>query len=281
LNGNMKLLAWDTSQKAGALVALEWDLNGKYRLVSEWAINVDSTHSEQLLWGIHQLLQSIRWKLEDIDVFGVGIGPGSFTGLRIGITTARTLANALNKPLIGVSSLAALARPAALWLSQQNTLRKSRTILIAATDACKGELFALWGNAKAITDCTVLSDGDYPGLWKRGAEEQVIAPDALMKAVKKKLAEGTQKDDVTWFVVGEGRNRYPEAWKLLPEEAEIVSPVPFSDQIQGRYLGLLVWEAFQAGLVRKPLEVHPRYVRASDAELKLKAGLLPKGPTRS
>ncbi|MBC7692166.1 MAG: tRNA (adenosine(37)-N6)-threonylcarbamoyltransferase complex dimerization subunit type 1 TsaB [Methylotenera sp.] len=275
----MKLLAWDTSQKAGALVALEWDPENKakgYRLVSEWAINVDSTHSEQLLWGIHQLLQSVRWKLEDIDVFGVGVGPGSFTGLRIGITTARTLASALNKPLIGVSSLAALARPAALWLAQQ----KSKTVLIACTDACKGELFALWGNAKSLTDCVVLADGDYPGLWKRGAEEQVISPDELMKAVRKKLAEGTQKENVHWVAIGEGRNRYPDAWKLLPADQEIPCPVPFSDQVQGRYLGLLVWEAFQAGLVRKPLEVHPRYVRASDAELKLKAGLLPKGPTR-
>ena len=272
-----RLLAWDTSSKSGCLVALEWpedSKDGGFRLVSEWALNVDSTHSERLMWGIHQLLEAARWKLEDVDVFGVGVGPGSFTGLRIGVTTARTLASTLGKPLIGVSSLAALARPAAVWLADQ----KKRSVIIASGDACKGELFALWGNAKSILDCTVLSDGDFAGLWKRGVEEQVLSPEALIKAVKKKLADGSEK--ASWLSVGEGRTRYPEIWKTLPKSQEIKAIVPFSDQVQGRYLGLLIWESWQAGLARKPLDVHPRYLRASDAEIKLKAGLLPKGPTR-
>jgi tRNA threonylcarbamoyl adenosine modification protein YeaZ len=171
-----RLIAWDTSSKVGALVALEWDDSGTkstnrlpYRLVSEWTLNIDAAqHSERLLWGIHQMLEACGWKLADIDFFGVGIGPGSFTGLRIGITTARTLAQTLGKPLIGVSSLAALARPVGIHFSD----RKERVIVIATSDAAKGELFALVGAARSLSDCVALSDGDFPGLWKRGVENR-------------------------------------------------------------------------------------------------------------
>lgn len=271
----MKALAWDTSSKAGALVALEWDAASRtgwdsVRLVSEWTLNVDATHSESLLWGIHQMLESARWKISDVDVFGVGMGPGSFTGLRIGVTTARTLSHTLGKPLVGVSSLAALARPAAAWLAD------SGTILVATTDACKGELFSLWGAAKGVRDCVALADGDSPGLWKRGVEEKVLSPEALMTQVRKKIAGGGKK--LSWAVVGEGRLRYLEDWKALPRSREVRIPDFFRDQVQGRALGQLVWEAAQAGLARDPLTVHPRYVRASDAELKLKAGLLKAAP---
>jgi tRNA A37 threonylcarbamoyladenosine modification protein TsaB len=188
------------------------------------------------------------------------------------MTTARTLAHTLNKPLIGVSSLAALARPTALWLSE---VAESRTVIIATTDACKGELFALYGSAKSVSDCVVMSDGDRPGLWKRGVEEQVLTADELMKGVKKKLAEGDGK--AKWIALGEGRKRYEEDWKKLPKSREIEAPSRFSEhihQVQGRYVGMLAWEAFQTGLAREALRVHPRYLRAPDAELKLKAGLL-------
>ena len=270
----MKLIAWDTSSKSGAIVALEWDPAkpdwNQVRLVAELTLNVDSTHSERLLWGVHQVLESARWKLEEVDVFGVGVGPGSFTGLRIGITTARTLAHTFKKPLVGVSSLAALVRPVALHFSQPGF--QSPTVTIAVTDACKGELFALWGDSKSVLKSTVMAEGETPGLWQTGVEEQVIKPADLIRLVGKfllKSGESTQ-----WVTVGEGRQRYQEDWNQLPKHTEVVDPSLYSHQVQGRYLGLLAWEAYQAGLTREGLYVYPRYLRASDAELKLKAGLL-------
>ena len=278
----MKLIAWDTSSKTGALVAIEWDpmlaSNGEpFRIVSEWKLNVNAAqHSERLLWAIHQMLEACTWKLAEIDIFGVGVGPGSFTGLRIGITTARTLAHTTKKPLVGVSSLAALARPVALHFAAQT----HRTVVIATTDAAKGELFALLGAAKSLVDCVVMSDGDRPGLWKRGVAEEVASPEALLKTALKKLAEGKSPEQARWIGVGEGRNRHAKFWKKLPPGKEAGIALPGIHSVQGRYLGSLVWEAYQAGLARPPLDVYPRYLRVSDAERKLRAGLLPAGPTR-
>ena len=274
-----RLLAFDTSSKSGSLVALEWEPGTKAgfsstRLVSEWALSVDASfHSEKLLWGVHQMLEACGWRLEDVDVFGTGVGPGSFTGLRIGMTTARTLAKTLGKPLIGVSSLAALARPVARTIARMGR----RAVVIATTDAAKGELFALFGMEKAVNECVCFSQDDLPGLWKRGVEEAVIEPEDLLEKVQKKLSA---TKSLQWIAIGEGRSRYPEIWAKLPKSRELKLEVPFGDAIQGRYLGMLAWEAFQAGLARDPLLVQPRYLRVSDAELKLKAGLLPPGPTR-
>lgn len=274
-----RLLAWDTSSKVGALVALEWDEGSTpYRLVSEWTLNLDAAqHSERLLWGIHQTLEACGWKLSDLDYLGVGIGPGSFTGLRIGITTARTLAQTLGKPLVGVSSLAALARPVGLHYADHPT----RVIVVASTDAAKGELFSLVGAARSLGDCVARADGDFAGLWKRGVEEEVLSPAEIVKLVKKKLAEGASREKAGFVRIGEGKRRYSEIWKTLPKSKEFECAIPFIDQVQGRYLGQLCFEAIQAGLARTALEVHPRYLRVADAEKKLKSGELKPSPMNS
>lgn len=281
-----RLIAWDTSSKVGALVAIEWDeipgttaakpaAGHPFRLVSEWTLSVDTAqHSERLLWSIHQMLEACAWKLADVDFFGVGVGPGSFTGLRIGITTARTLAQTLGKPVVGVSSLAALARPVAIHFS----VRSEKVIVVASSDAAKGELFALIGAARSLIDCVAMSDQEFPGLWKRGVDEEVLPPDEIVKRVKRKISESGSKEKATFVRIGEGKNRYADIWKGLPKSKELECPIPFSDHVQGRYLGQLCFEAVQAGLVRGALEVKPRYLRVADAEKNLKAGLLKPSP---
>ncbi len=275
----MKILAWDTSSRTGAVAALESTENvggaPVLHLRGEMTLSLDVTHSERLLWAIHSLLDVTRWKLEEVDCFGVGVGPGSFTGLRIGVTTARTLGHSLKKAVVPVSSLAALARPAAAWLGS----RDRRTVLIAATDAAKGELFTLVGAARSVVDCVTAADGDHPGLWKRGVEEAVLAPAELVKRAKKKLSEGETRS--SWLVLGEAAVRYPDLWKALPKARRIEVADPALHLVQGRWVAQLAWEAAQAGLAREALEVRPRYLRAADAEVKLKAGLIPQAPMHS
>jgi tRNA threonylcarbamoyladenosine biosynthesis protein TsaB len=258
----IRCLAWDTSAKSGAIVALEGDPSGNIRLVAELSLNVEATHSERLLWGIHQVLESTRWNLNQIDFFGVGVGPGSFTGLRIGITTARTLAHALKKPLIPVSSLALLARS----INLQNTL------IIAATDACKGELFALWGSQSQLRSCVSQASEQ---LWSKGTRELVCAPAVLQSELQEAIRD--LGAEASWIVVGEGRQRYSEMWSGLPQERELQAPL-FSNQVQARVLGEMIWQAVRVGFCVDSLSVFPEYLRASDAELKLKAGLLKPSP---
>ncbi len=277
----MKVLAWDTSSKSAVLAAFELDQDRAHpKLIAEWTLNIEATHSERLLWAVHNLLEASRWKLEEVDVFGVGIGPGSFTGLRIGITTARTLAHLMKKPLVAVSSLALLARPAARWATQSGAATKSESVqVIASVDAAKGELFALWGLASGVEESVILTSDPAQSLWKRGVQEASIAPDLLIDDVLSRSKKSPR--GVRFVCIGEGWHRYPEACARIPKKALIETGYPFPDQIQGRSIVTLVWEALARGLEQKPLSVHPNYARASHAELKLLAGELPISPTRS
>src|SRR5690554_3436840 len=100
----MKYLTIDTTTKVTALALAE---DGK--LVAEGFLHTSKTHSERLIPVLDQVLKASAWSLEDLDFIGVARGPGSFTGIRIGIATAQGLAQVLKIPLVGVLSLDSLA----------------------------------------------------------------------------------------------------------------------------------------------------------------------------
>lgn len=78
-------------------------------LLGEYSFNMDMSHSEKLVPLIKNMLEELKLSIEDIDLYGVSIGPGSFTGLRIGIATMKGFAHVFDKPIVGVSTLEALA----------------------------------------------------------------------------------------------------------------------------------------------------------------------------
>ncbi|MEK7828599.1 MAG: tRNA (adenosine(37)-N6)-threonylcarbamoyltransferase complex dimerization subunit type 1 TsaB, partial [Deltaproteobacteria bacterium] len=100
----MKILAIDTSTASGSIALLDDD-----QIIAELTTCTQKTHVERLLPLIKILLSSINTKIEDVDGFALTIGPGSFTGLRIGLAAIKGLAWSLNKPVVGVSTLEALA----------------------------------------------------------------------------------------------------------------------------------------------------------------------------
>ena len=100
----MRLLAVETSTLTGAVALLEAG-----SLVAESRVSVAVTHGERLMAAIDGVLRAARWELADVDAFAVARGPGSFTGLRIGLSTVKGLAFATGKPAVGVGTLDALA----------------------------------------------------------------------------------------------------------------------------------------------------------------------------
>ncbi len=99
----MKVLAFDTSSKALSLAILE-----DKQVLAETTINIKKNHSITLMPAIDFLMASLDWTPKDLDRIVVAEGPGSYTGLRIAVATAKTLAHTLNIELVGMSSLLSL-----------------------------------------------------------------------------------------------------------------------------------------------------------------------------
>lgn len=133
----MMILAWDTSGAAESVAVL----HEEGILSQRWEPQVDS-HSEQLLPMIEQVLDEASLSLSQIDVFAVTVGPGSFTGLRIGLSTAKALARVFNKPVAPVSTLLALAEPHLLSFPLVLSCMDARLreVFVAVYQALEGEL---------------------------------------------------------------------------------------------------------------------------------------------
>ena len=99
----MKIAAFDTSSKALTLAILEDET-----LLAQMTLNIKKNHSITLMPAIDFLMNSLDMKPKDLDRIVVAQGPGSYTGLRIAVATAKTLAHTLKIELVGVSSLLAL-----------------------------------------------------------------------------------------------------------------------------------------------------------------------------
>jgi tRNA threonylcarbamoyladenosine biosynthesis protein TsaB len=124
----MRVLALDTTTPSGSVAVVENE-----RPLGEIAVESATTHSSRLLSSIRHVLDALKLDIRDIDGFAVTPGPGSFTGIRIGMSTVKSFAFASQKPIAPVSSLLALA-----W-----KLRDSQPRLIAPLlDAKKGEIYA-------------------------------------------------------------------------------------------------------------------------------------------
>lgn len=100
----MKILSLDTTAEVCTAAICD-----DKKLIAEMTVNTGNTHSQTLLPVVEQILKISKTSLDDIDCFSCSTGPGSFTGVRIGVATVKGIAYGKNKPCISVSTLEALA----------------------------------------------------------------------------------------------------------------------------------------------------------------------------
>lgn len=100
----MKVLAIDTSTMVSSVAVIEDNI-----LMGEISLKQEMTHSENLVPMVAEVLKNIQIDISEIDLYAVAVGPGSFTGLRIGLATIKGFAHLFDKPVIGVSTLEGLA----------------------------------------------------------------------------------------------------------------------------------------------------------------------------
>lgn len=147
----MKTLAIETSTLTGSVA-----LVGDGRLLGETTLSVSVQHSERLMPAIEQLLRDAGVAPSEIDLFAVAEGPGSFTGLRIGIAAAQGLGLAHGKPVAGVSTLRGLAMNAALFPG----------LIVPVLNAFRGEVYfgsycTQEGRPEPLRQDAVLSVADF------------------------------------------------------------------------------------------------------------------------
>ena len=131
----MKIAAFDTSSKALSLAILE-----DKQVLAETTINIKKNHSITLMPAIDFLMASLDLTPKDLDRIVVAEGPGSYTGLRIAVATAKTLAHTLNIELVGMSSLLALVP------------RQQEGLFVPLMDARRNNVYAgFYENAKPVT----------------------------------------------------------------------------------------------------------------------------------
>lgn len=144
----MLILSVDTTTFSGSVALLD-----RAKLLAE--VNIDSslTHSERLLAAIDFILKANRLRVQDMDGFALAAGPGSFTGIRIGLSTIKSLSFSSGKPAAAVSTLTALA-----WKLRHAQVR----LICPLLDAKKGEMYAGLFESKGSELKEVIAQGAYP-----------------------------------------------------------------------------------------------------------------------
>jgi len=171
----MRVLAVETSTLAGGVALLEGD-----RLLGEYRLDVRVTHSERLMVAVDRVLGDAGWPSEALQGLAVAVGPGSFTGLRIGLSTVKGLALALSIPIAAVPTLDALAA----------SLPYAVMPVCPVLDARKGEVYA---SLYRWRDGAMRREWDYlalsPAALAARFEERVILVGDGIGHVRSPLAE--------------------------------------------------------------------------------------------
>ena len=226
----MLILAIDTSTQAGSLAVLR-----DTRVVGEVSTWVEETYSSRMFRHLEFLLRELQVGLEQVELYAVAAGPGSFTGLRVGLTAVKGWAEVYRRPIAAVSALEAVAAQA----------KAHEPLLAPVIDARRGQVYG------------GLYERRGPTLTRRG-DEVVMTPAEFLEFL------GGQAGDVPLTFVS------PTPEVLAPPLAEsrfrgkTIEPV---STVLAPVIGQLGFARAQRGELVDALTLDANYVRRSDAEL--------------
>ena len=229
----MKILGVDSSATAASAAVY---CDGK--ILADVFSNTGLTHSQTLLPMVESVLKSAGCTVNDIDLIAVSNGPGSFTGVRIGVSAIKGIAQPLSKKCVAVSTLEAIAKP----------LENTGCLAVAVMDARCNQVYT------ARFDCS--------GGFKRVSPDEAITIDEL----------GEKLTDITQPIVliGDGTN---VAYKKLADKLANVSTASACVRYQnGSSVALIAAENYENGTLEAldAKDVLPNYLRLSQAERELK-----------
>ncbi|MEE8229409.1 MAG: tRNA (adenosine(37)-N6)-threonylcarbamoyltransferase complex dimerization subunit type 1 TsaB [candidate division NC10 bacterium] len=207
-------------------------LVGDEGVIAEYALNVEATYTERLMPTVDRVLQDARVTFPEVEGLAISIGPGSFTGLRIGLSTVKGLALATGKPVVGVSTLQALA-----W-----SLPYCRYPVCPILDARKKEVYCALFEYRGVELVCLM-------------EESVLAPEDLVQ----RISQPTCFIGDGWRVYAAFLREALGGLAIPPPTSRGASPAAVADLGRRRLL---------QGEKDPVEELVPRYIRLSEAELK-------------
>jgi tRNA threonylcarbamoyladenosine biosynthesis protein TsaB len=230
------ILALDTSSPTGSLAVLRDE-----KVIGVVSTLAEETYSSRMFRHLEFLLQELSLKLTDFDLFAVAAGPGSFTGLRVGLAAAKGWAEVYDKPVVGISVLEAIA-------AQSNS---SAGVLVAASDARRGEV--------------------YFGVYRRGkgalaleGEECVARPEEFLQAI------GARPGSSEFAIVSPSPEVLSSALSRIEMEHVPMPRVERVSNVLAPVIGQLGFLRAKRGDVADALTLDANYIRRTDAEVHAK-----------
>ncbi len=228
----MRLLALDSSGLVASVALVVDDT-----LIAEYTTNFKKTHSQTLLPMLDEIVKMTDTNLEDLDAIAIAAGPGSFTGLRIGSATAKGLGLALNKPIIGVPTVDALAY----------NLFGTEAMICPIMDARRGQV--------------------YTGLYEFVENKFNVIEEQKVVTITE-LLEEIQPMNRNVIFLGDGVEVHKEQIKETLKEKVSFAPAHVAKQRAGA-VAMLASEYYKQGKVESARDHAPEYLRLSQAEREL------------